>query len=249
VTDTRVALNKGDLIRLSFALAGRPVVLTARWRAVPNKARNEISITTLMEPLSPGVIQDLEAASRGKIIAGVSFQVLQILGPACDLYSLGTIGVRMLLVNQQRSIGETIDDVKSLAAVVGDEKSSGKPLADRIGARIKSDAALRSHMGPHRLLWQETSPAVIAGAVPDLLWRRLLALLVRAQVGYPDSDCADVSQGAGPNESVTAALKAWRQELYTLACEARGLVFRSIGADQEIAGLLRKRLAQTGDMV
>lgn len=256
-TDFKLALGAGDLLRLSFGLAGRRVVLTCKWEPSPTKARNELLVTSLPEAIPEASRAELAAASKGKTIPGVGVDVLQMLGTSCDLYAVGVIGMRLLLVDGSHPLGVTIDDIKSLAARLGEMNDRSAPLPDRIADTLRTDAAMRQLLGVQRLVWAETREESVAGAVSGRFWSRVLALLVRTQLGYPDSECLDTgdslsagdrSAGAGgASGGMGAVFRSWRKDLYTLVGEARGLIFRSAGPDAEIAGLLRNRLVDLGD--
>ncbi|HVU64473.1 MAG TPA: hypothetical protein VHC70_10895, partial [Phycisphaerales bacterium] len=241
-TSSALVVESCDLIQIGLVVGGRSITLYGKAKPAKVRTRNELAITTLQEPLPESVYNDLVAA-KAKNIPGVQVSVLQVLGTPADLWSMGAVAMGVLLATKDHPLTETLSHMRSLAVRVS-EDGVDQPLDQRVHGVLKKDAELRRLLGPHRLLWN-ASPPDVSGAIPPDLWARVIASLVRAMPGYPD--CPFQELGSAGAATPRHVFHQFRQDLYTLVCASRGLIFSSAGPDAEIAGLLRKKLVELGD--
>ncbi len=246
-TPVRLAVGAKDLLLLTFGVGGRRVTLTATWSVSPTKARNEVVVSASAAGLPPAAVSELRAIPAGKTFTGVLVRTQQVLGPACDLYALGVLGVRSLLVTRERDLGSSIDDIKSLAGRVADNFAPGAgeagsgALAAAVQKTLAENEDLRDLLGPIRLAWGMPAGLPAASLVGMSTWVQLLAALLATQPGYPFSALEDPS--SGPVATPSTPLHPLRQSLYNGLLSLRSRLLRGGTADAELARVLRRRIS------
>jgi hypothetical protein len=239
-TQERIGAGGRDFVWLRFGLgAGRVDAfgMVDKKRAV---AAGEVAFRTVPQRFEPRLVEELKA-NAGVQIQDVQFQLAQLLSTPGDLYSLGVLGVRTLLVNPAQPLPVALDELKSLAQQVGVEYDASRPIHERVQGVLASNTDRLGSLGPHRLSAAEITPEVAYSAIPPEIWARVLALLVRMFPGTgPDSTCRDL--GDAPSEAIEKVFDPVLSDLTRLLDICRTRLVGDAAADAELRQLLRRRM-------
>src|SRR6185369_12815591 len=102
-------------------------------------AQGEARFRTVPQQMPDTVTAALRAA-EGVSFARSPFEVVPLLSSPCDLYALGVLAVRALLVDEETTLAVSLDEVLSLARQVAAEASVGLPIGARVRAIFQKDA-------------------------------------------------------------------------------------------------------------
>ena len=122
--------------------------------------------------------------AAGVPIPDVMFEVLPMLSTPCDLYSLGVLAVRTLLVNAGTTLPVAIDEVMSLASAAAAVKPPeglevGAATAAAVGEAMAAQPRFLEALGCQRLVSERVDASAAAAMVPAKLWHEVLGLIVR----------------------------------------------------------------------
>jgi hypothetical protein len=141
--------------------------------------------------LPESVVAALRAA-EGVAFARSAFEIVPLLSTPCDLYSLGVLAIRALLVDEENTLAVALDEVLSLARQVATEPAGDVPLGDRIRAIFDKDKRYAASLGPQRLTRQDIDAPEAFQWIPPELWYDALGAVIRLFPGIgPDSMCRD----------------------------------------------------------
>jgi hypothetical protein len=183
--------------------------------------------------------------AEGVPFSNVPFETLPLLSTPCDLYALGVLAVRTLLVDEEVSLPVALDEVLSLARQVAAAHDGTTPLAERVAAAIRADSRRAAALGPQRLLWEKLAPEEGARLFPAELWWDTIALIIRLFPGIgPDSLCRDF--GAAATLALEAVFDEPLAELEKLIVRSRSLIVIDWHANREIGSVIRKMLNRHG---
>src|SRR5205823_6479862 len=154
-------------------------------------AKGETRFRTVPQMLSDS-IRDVLEQSAGASISNASFEILPLLSSPCDMYALGVLAVRVLLVDDENTLPVALDEMLSLARQVAIEHKPEVTLGKRLQAIIERDQRWAASLGPHRLIREESIRKSAARIVPADLWWETIGVIVRLFPGIgPDSFCRD----------------------------------------------------------
>jgi hypothetical protein len=233
--------DRNDLVRLSLNLGTGAAELFVRIENRGRAAAGEWAVRGIGQTLMPELARQLTSAA-GIPLSNTTFTFIPRQSSPLDLYSLGVLAVRTLLVNPRTtSLPETLADLFSLASEASLEKSR-QPQADlpaRIGAVLERKGDWSEKLGPHRLLVEaagETSGQW--DGVPRELWCRALAMIVAMFPGRPDSLCADFGDcpPGGPHHIFERTVRA----LEELLARSRSLIVVDWRFNREVNSLIRQ---------
>jgi hypothetical protein len=242
-TQERVQAGANDLLWLRFAAGAERIDLYAVVDAQQAMAAGEIRIRTLPHALDAELVASLKSA-LGVPIQDVSFEMVPLLSSPCDLYAMGVLAARTLLVDGKRALPVALDDLLSLAVQAGRGAGEGLDLAQRIEKVLESDARYAESLGPHRLLFDATTPAAAFVAIPPRLWSRVLAMIIRMFTGLgPDSICRDFgdAQPGGIHKVFDPVLT----DLYALLVSSRSLLVSDFSMRTELRAVISECLTST----
>jgi hypothetical protein len=234
ITQERLRLTPSDLIWLKLPLVGTVVDLFGNLDQEGGMAAGESRFRTAPQRMDPVVAKQLRAG-EGNAFDGTMFETIPMLSSPCDLYALGVLAVRALLVNAENSLGVALDETLSLARQMGLE-AEGDAVA-KVRQLVASDSRWLATLGPHRLSHETLTPETALNWLPEDLWWRTVAAVARFFPGQgKDSYCRDFADFSPfAIERVFAAPLAEMEELLRLS---RGLIFSDWVANREVAGVL-----------
>ena len=137
------------------------------------------------------------------------------LGPASDLFALGMLLARALLVHDDRDAAQVRDAWEGLLDRL-DMMSGGNGFADAartasaLRTLLKSEAAA---FGSDSVLWPRALRAVVQDPLPSGLWQRLLSLIVQMAIASPSA--------ATPAPTTATPVAAFRRKVEDVLAELR----------------------------
>ncbi len=237
VAGERLRLTASDLVWLKLPLGGGIVDLFATLDQDRGMATGESRFRTALQRMDPTVARNVRAA-EGNAFDGTTFETIPMLSTPCDLYALGVLAVRALLVDAENSLGVALDETLSLARQMNLEGGEGDAIT-KVRALVAADSRWLAVLGPQRLSYEPLTPEQALAWVPEDLWWRTVAAIARFFPGHgADSYCRDFADFSPfAIERVFSAPLAELEELLRLS---RGLIFSDWVANREVARVLAR---------
>ena len=239
-TQDPVKASRSDLVWIRLNLFSGRTDIYAHLEEETSLSAGEYRFRTIGQRFSPEWVQALRA-SEGVPTPKTHFEIIPLLTTPCDLYSLGVLAVRTLLVDDQTTLPVALDEAHSLAHELAQHHDRATPLGERIGAVFGNDDRWKKSLGPQRLTREALSPEDTFGIVPSELWWDVLAMIVRMFPGMgPDSVCRDF--GSAPAGGLHRVFDKTLADLEGLLAKTRSLVVIDWRSNREIASVLRSAL-------
>lgn len=200
-------------------------------------SQGEARFRTVAQSLPAEVVTALRAA-EGTAFPRAPFEVVPLLSTPCDLYALGVLAVRSLLVNPQNTLSVALDEVLSLARRLAADYKAEAGLANRIAGLMNSEPRFAKSLAPNRLVQEEMEAAAAFELLPAELWYHTLAALVRFFPGLgPDSYCKDY--GDAPSLALETIFNKPLEDLEELLVRSRSLIVIDWRANREVHSAIR----------
>ena len=248
-TQERLSVGANDLVWLRFTIGGTRVDTYAVADSKSGGGSGgELRLRTLAQELPPGAAERLTQGA-GVPIPDAMFEVLPLLSTPSDLYSLGVLAVRTLLVNEGTSLPVALDEAMSLANVLATEKppeAGADPVqaaAAALGRVLAGQKRYLDALGCQRLVSEKVDPAVAAAMIPAALWHEVLAVVLRMfpAAGWfsRSKDFGDAPAGA-PHRVYDGILDS----LHTLLTKTRSLIVADQGLSREVHQVVKELLVR-----
>lgn len=228
-----------DLLRLSLPLSTGRIDVQGHVYTEEGLAPGEVRFRTFAHPFAEATVKGLTGLA-GVSLPSAPFEVVPLLSTPCDLYSLGVLGVRTLLVDDRNTLAMAVDELLSLARQASTEPDPTLPLPDRVAAIFRREPRYTASLGPDRLMRDSLDPAQAAALFPAELWFTTLATLIRFFPGLgPDSVCRDF--GDAPALALETVFNRPLQDLEDLLVRSRSLLVIDWHQNREIAQVIRRQ--------
>ncbi|MCB9845580.1 MAG: hypothetical protein H6811_06310 [Phycisphaeraceae bacterium] len=235
-SDEGIVASASDLAWLSPTIGGERVDVYARLERDKALAPGEWRVRSLEHRFDAKTVAAIKAI-EGVRIERTPFEIVPVLSSPCDLYALGVLGVRSLLVNPQTTLAIALDEALSLARQVG-EGDPQEPLEARIAGAFDADERWLHSLGPNRLIREEVTPEEALGVVPREVWFEVLALLITMFSGAcRDATCRDL--GDARSGGLHAVFEPARRRLELLRVRTRSLLVIDWHYNREVSGVIR----------
>jgi len=237
VPQEAVSLSQHDLLWLRVPLPDGRVDLYGHAYAEGALAPGEIRFRTVPQKLSDASVAALRAA-EGVSFARAPFEVVPLLSSPCDLYSLGVLAVRALVVDEQTTLAIALDEVLSLARQLAAEYKADVPLGTRVRTILEREARYADSLGPHRLARAGLQPDEARQLIPTELWCDVLGLIVSLfPATGPDSFCRDY--GDVPALALETVFNQPIERLMELLVRSRSLIVIDWAYNREIGAAIK----------
>ncbi|HEY1787869.1 MAG TPA: hypothetical protein VGJ73_06920, partial [Verrucomicrobiae bacterium] len=143
----------------------------------------EARFRTLPAILSEAVVAKLKG-SAGVRFSKAPYEIRPLLSSPCDLFSLGVIGVRILLANNVKNLPVLLDEVLSLARRVNDIAGEPEKRVAELQKLIQSEPRLSELVGPGALVESGYTSQQAWAAIHGPTWLETISLLLRF---FPDT--------------------------------------------------------------
>jgi hypothetical protein len=241
-TDERLNVTASDLIHVRLPVAGGRADLYGRVDESEALAKGETRFRTLPQMLSESVKSALEQMA-GAPIATASFEILPLLTSPCDMYALGVLAIRVLLVDEENTLAIALDEMLSLAREIAIEHQSDVALGKRLQAIIERDSRWAESLGPHRLVRDGGMRQAAARILPADLWWETIGVIVRLFPGIgSDSFCRDL--GDAPSLALDLIFDDVISQIDLLLLRSRSLVVADWTQNLEIHDAIYEVIAK-----
>jgi hypothetical protein len=231
-TDERLDVTASDLIHVRLPVVGARVDLYGRVDESDALAKGETRFRTLPQLISEPIRSTLEELA-GAPIGNASFEILPLLTSPCDMYALGVLAIRVLLVDDENTLAMAVDEMLSLAREVANEHKPEIALAKRLQTIIERDRRWAASLGPHRLVREDGIRQAAARILPADLWWETIGLIIRLFPGIgPDSFCRDL--GDAPSSALDQIFDDAISRINLLLLRSRSLVVADWNQNLEI---------------
>jgi len=242
VVQERLPVSPNDLLWIRLPLPSGRLDLYGHLYATESLAAGEIRFRTVPQQLPDPVLAALRAA-EGITFARAPFEVVPLLSSPCDLYSLGVLAVRALLVNETTTLAVALDEVLSLARQTAAEYQPELPLGVRIRTILERDPRYAASLGPHRLGGEGLTPAEAARLLPTELWCDTLGLILSLFPGMgPDSISRDF--GDVPALALETVFDRPIGEVGKLLVRSRSLIMVDWTYNREVSDIIQQLSSQ-----
>lgn len=197
----------------------------ARFRTVPAKLP-ETTVATLHKSLIT--------------FAKAPYEIWPLLSSPCDLYSLGILGIRILLANHSTNLPMIVDDIQGLARNVGKEVAT-ESLSLKLEKLFETEKALLDLASPHSLTDLGLTPQQARAQIAWPIWLDAIALLLRL---FPGTGSHAFCRGFGDVSplALETVFDQPLQELETLVLRLRSLITPSLFDNREISAAIIEEL-------
>ncbi len=236
-TQERIEAGHMDLLWLRVNAAEQRLDLYAHIDPESALATGEIRFRTVGQKLPEETIAALKTAA-GVPLQNTPFEIIPLLSSPCDLYSLGVLAVRTLLVDKDTKLPKALDEMLSLARQVAVDYDGQTPLAERIERLFETDKRWVISLGPQRLTHDQVAPEDAFDLVPRQVWWDTLAAIVRMFPGIgPDSTARDL--GDAPPGGLHKVFDQALADLDALLLRTRSLIVIDWRFNREVHAVIR----------
>jgi hypothetical protein len=229
------AIGPSDLLWIELPVRGERLAFHARALSEQTLAATEVRFETLGKTIA-GPVREALNALKGVPLEGVAFKVQPMASSPCDLYSLGVIGLEILIDTEKIPLAVALDECLSLArqtALLDKEM----PIAARRARVLEDEPRFWESLGPQNLCKETLTRGEACALVPADLWWSCIDVLVRMLPGVDPSswtrDLGDVNAFA-LESCFTEALK----EMDQFVERARSLLFVDWTSNREVRKIL-----------
>lgn len=241
VTQERLAASGNDLLWVNLPLPTERIALYGRIETLAGPSR-ELRFRSEPQKLAASSVAALRQA-EGAPFPNVPFELVPMLSSPCDLYALGVLAVRTLLVDGENTLPVALDELHSLARSLVDQAGNLGPLASRVEAAA-AGGRWRDSLGPHRLVRDAHTADEALAAFPPLLWWEIVAWLIRLFPGASsESYCHDYADA--PSLALEKVFAEPTAELERLLLCSRSVIVSDVHAHREIRTLIGSFLGET----
>jgi hypothetical protein len=245
-TEERLNVVASDLIHVRLPIANGRTDLYGRVDESEALARGETRFRTIPQMLSEPIQGALEQLT-GAPIGNASFEILPLLTSPCDMYALGVLAVRILLVDDENTLAIALDEMLSLARQIAIEHQSGVAIGKRLQTIVERDRRWETSLGPHRLVRDDGIRQAAARVVPADLWWETIGVIARLFPGIgPDSFCEDL--GDAPSSALEQIFDEVIGQIDLLLLRSRSLVVADWNQNLEIHDAIYEVIAKKHSM-
>lgn len=243
----RLFLQAGETLALRVPVGGVRLDLYAI--VEPGRTggpSGEIRLRTVPQKLGDREAGQLKAA-EGVMMPGVMFRTIALTSSPCDLFSLGVLAIRSLLVDGKQTLAVALDELQSLVSALAADHDPSVPLGLRVRGIIEDakGSAQLAALGPHRLTADVWEPRQALEVVTPEVWGDVVAMMVRSMVGSgPDAACRDFGDArAGMLHRVFDRMS---EDVRDLVVRTRMMVVGDVQSNREVSSIVSKYLAGVG---
>jgi hypothetical protein len=242
VTDERMNVAASDLIHVRLPIPGGRADLYGHVDESEALAKGETRFHTIPQNLSASEKAGLEELA-GASVNNASFEILPLLTSPCDMYALGVLAVRILLVDEENTLAIALDEMLSLGREAAIDRKPVNALGKRLQAIVAKDPRWAASLGPHRLVRDAGVRQTAARIIPSDLWWETIGLIVRLFPGIgPDSYCRDL--GDAPATALEQIFDEAISQINHLLLRSRSLVVADWNQNLEVHDAIYEVIAK-----
>jgi hypothetical protein len=202
----------------------------------------EARFRTLPAILTEAVIARLKG-SAGVRFSKAPYEIRPLLSSPCDLFSLGVIGVRILLANNIKNLPVLLDEVLSLARRVNDIAGEPEKRMAELQKLIQSEPRLYDLIGPGALVESGYTSQQAWSAIHGPTWLETVSLLLRF---FPDTGANAFCKSLGDVSPVAleTVFDPALQTLEVLVLRLRSMFTPVFSGNDEIASVIAEQISR-----
>lgn len=202
----------------------------------------EARFRTLPATLSEAVVARLKG-SAGVRFPKAPYEIRPLISSPCDLYSLGVIGVRILLANNLKKLPVLLDEVLSLARRVNDIAGEQEKRVAELQKLIQGEPRLSELIGPVALVESGFTSQQAWSAIHGPTWLETISLLLRF---FPDTGANAFCKSLGDVSPVAleTVFDPALQTLEVLVLRLRSMFTPVFSGNDEIAAVITEQIAK-----
>lgn len=241
VAEDFLAADPHDLLWFKLPLGEERIELYGHLHKSDSGPR-EARFRTLPAVLSDGVVARLKG-SAGVRFSKAPYEIRPLLSSPCDLYSLGVIGVRILLANNTKNLPVLLDEILSLARHVNDIPGEPEIRLAELQKLIHSEP-LCDLAGPGALVESGYTSQQAWSSIHAPTWLETISLLLRF---FPDTGANAFCKSLGDVSPVAleTAFDPALQTLEVLVLRLRSLFTPVFSTNDEIAAVIAEQISKT----
>ena len=233
-----ITVESCDLIWLRVPLATGVVDLYVNLEESSTQTRDEWHFRSVEQSFSSAHSDALNALA-GIPMQNIPYEVIPQQSTPCDLYALGVLAVRLLLVGGSNTLPAALDRISSLAHEVECADATNDTLSDIIADLFKSDPKWGGSLGPQFFCGKEMSFDKAFQGFPASLWYDTLAMVLRMFPGEGAfrtcRHLGDVPDGALENVFCNCS-----SDIMAILRRTRCILAGNLIGDQEIRDVVRE---------
>ena len=242
VAEDFLAADPHDLLWFKLPLGEERLELYGhlhRSEGGPREAR----FRTLPAVLSEAVVATLKG-SAGVRFSKAPYEIRPLLSSPCDLFSLGVIGVRILLANNLRNLPVLLDEILSLARKVNDVAGEPEKRVAELQKLIQSEPRISELIGPGALVESGYTSQQAWSAIHAPTWLETVSLLLRF---FPDTGANAFCKSLGDVSPVAleTVFDPALQAIEVLVMRLRSMLTPVFSGNDEIAAVIAEQLSKT----
>lgn len=202
----------------------------------------EARFRTLPSILSETVVARLKG-SAGVRFSKAPYEIRPLLSSPCDLFSLGVIGVRILLANNSKNLPVLLDEVLSLARRVNDFAGEPEKRVAELQKLIQNEPRLSELIGPGALLESGYTSQQAWSAIHGPTWMETISLLLRF---FPDTGANAFCKSLGDVSPVAleTVFDPALQTVEVLVMRLRSMFTPVFSGNEEIAAVIAEQISK-----
>jgi hypothetical protein len=238
VAEDYLRLDPHDLLWFKLPLAEERLEFYAHVYTAEAVGPKEARFRTVPARLAESTVATLKKSLIN--FAKAPYEIWPLLSSPCDLYSLGILGLRILLANHGSNLPVIVDDFQGLARNIGKE-ASDEPLAERLENFLQKEKALLDLVSPHSLTDLGLNPEQARSQIAWPIWLETIALLLRL---FPGAGTHSFCKGFGDVSplALETVFDQPLQELETLVLRLRSVVTPTLFDNREITAAIMEVL-------
>jgi hypothetical protein len=240
VAEDYLALDPHDLLWFKLPLGEERLDFYAHVYKSENVGPREVRFRSVPAKLAESLIASLKRTA-GTRFPKSPYEIWPLLSSPCDLYSLGVMGVRILLANGQSNLPVILDEVFSLARRFTGTTQDSSAHRQELKVLLEKDAAMRDLVSPHCLIAGVKSPQEARAAIGMDLWLETISWLLQL---FPDASAYSFCKDFGDVTplALETVFDAPLQQLETILLRLRSLLAPSLSQNEEIARVILEQM-------
>jgi hypothetical protein len=241
VAEDFLAADPHDLLWFKLPLGEERLELYGhlhRSEGGPREAR----FRTLPAILSEAVVARLKG-SAGVRFSKAPYEIRPLLSSPCDLFSLGVIGVRILLSNNLKNLPVLLDEILSLARKVNDVAGETEKRVAELQKLIQSEPRISELIGPGALVESGYTSQQAWSAIHAPTWLETISLLLRF---FPDTGANAFCKSLGDVSPVAleTVFDPALQAVEVLVMRLRSMLTPVFSGNDEIAAVIAEQISK-----
>jgi hypothetical protein len=241
VGEDYLSIDANDLLWFKLPLTENRPEFYAHVYKSDAASHREVRFRTVPAKLSESAITTLKQ-SAGIRFPKSPYEIWPLLSSPCDLFSIGVMGVRILLANSQSNLPVVLDEILSLARRINESGPNNEDCLKELKALLQKDAVISELISPRALVETAFTSKQAWAAVHAEIWQETVGLLLRF---FPDTGPNAFCKNFGDVSplALETVFDLPMQGVELLVLRLRSLLSPTFSTNQEIAAVILEQMA------